>query len=276
MANNKRYKYTEEEFLKIVYALVGDEYTVLSEYKGNRNKVLMRHNVCGNEWWITPDNFVEKGSRCPIENATIKYTTETFKEKLLVVNPNLELLDEYINGKTKVRFKCLKDGFIFSAQPQQVLSGTGCPCCAGRKVVVGINDLNTTHPNITNYLINYDDGYTITYGSHKKLTFQCPCCKSLKKCRPNMVMDSNNKYKCIVCGDGLSYPEKFTLSLLEQLDVEYIYQLTQKYFDWIGNYRYDFYIPSKDLIIEVNGLQHYDININRLWNIKSDVDLKKI
>ena len=41
MTNNKKYKYTQEEFLKIIYDLVGDEYTVLSDYNGNRNKSLL-------------------------------------------------------------------------------------------------------------------------------------------------------------------------------------------------------------------------------------------
>ena len=78
MTNNKKYKYTQEEFLKIIYDLVGDEYTVLSDYNGNRNKILMRHNVCGNEWWITPSNFIEHSTRCPIENGKIKYSTKEY------------------------------------------------------------------------------------------------------------------------------------------------------------------------------------------------------
>ena len=41
MTNNKKYKYTQEEFLKIIYDLVGDEYTVLSDYNGNRNKIFL-------------------------------------------------------------------------------------------------------------------------------------------------------------------------------------------------------------------------------------------
>ena len=266
MANNKKYKYTQDEFLKIIYDLVGDEYTVLSDYKGNRNKILIRHNVCGNEWWVTPSNFIEHGSRCPVENGKIKYSTQEYKQKLYKTNPNLELLDEYINSSTKLHFKCLKDNYVFLAEPKQVLGGSGCPCCAGRIVVVGINDLHTTNPEVSKYLNNYNDGFDITYGTHKKIDFKCPHCSSLKKCRPNHVLDINGKYKCSVCGDGISYPEKFMASVLEQLNIEYIYQLTHTYYDWIGNYRYDFYVPSKNLIIEMNGLQHYCSS--NCWNSK--------
>ena len=258
MTNNKKYKYTQEEFLKIIYDLVGDEYTVLSDYNGNRNKILMRHNVCGNEWWITPSNFIEHGTRCPIENGKIKYSTKEYKQKLYKINSNLELLDEYTNSSTKLHFKCLKDNYVFLAQPKQVLQGSGCPCCAGRKVVIGINDLHTTNPEVSKFLNNYNDGLYITYGTHKKIDFKCPCCSSLKKCRPNSVLDINGKYKCGVCGDGVSYPEKFVGSVLEQLNIEYIHQLTHKNFSWIGKFKYDFYIPLYNLIIEVHGLQHYE------------------
>lgn len=271
MANNKKYKYTQDEFLKIIYDLVGDEYTVLSEYKGNRNKILMRHNICGNEWRITPSNFIEHGTRCPVENGKNKYSTKEYKQKLYTINPNIDLLDKYVNADTKLHFKCLKDGYVFLAKPKQVLRGNGCPCCAGRKIVIGINDLNTTNPEVSKFLDNYNDGFDATYGTHKKLTFKCPNCFSLKRCRPNGVLDINGKYKCSVCGDGISYPEKFMASVLEQLDIEYIYQLTHTYYDWIGNYRYDFYIPNKNLIIEMNGLQHY-CDSNSWKNISDNTD----
>ncbi len=257
MVNSKRYKYTEEEFLKIIFELVGDEYTVLSKYKGNRNHVLMRHNVCGKEWWITPHNFINQGARCPVENGKSKYSTNEYKEKLHIVNPSIILLDEYVNANTKVHFQCLKDKYIFFSDPKNVLHGTGCPVCAGRKILVGTNDLNTTNPEVSKYLENYEDGFSITYGSHKKLKYKCPFCSSIKKCRPNAVLDKNGKYKCSICGDGVSYPEKFISSIFEQLNINYVYQLTHKYFKWIGKFRYDFYIPEKNMIIEVNGMQHY-------------------
>ena len=56
----------------------------------------------------------------------------------------------------------------------------------------------------------------------------------------------------------LSYPEKITISLLDQLKINYIHQLTKKNFKWCGKYKYDFYIPKYNMIIEVHGMQHYE------------------
>ena len=57
------------DFIKEVFNLVGEEYTVLTEYKTSREYVLMRHNNCGYEWDITPNNFL-RGYRCPNCNSS--------------------------------------------------------------------------------------------------------------------------------------------------------------------------------------------------------------
>lgn len=250
---------SHEDFVKAVYDLVKDEYTVLGEYKGNRYPILMRHNICGHEWMITPSNFIRHGTRCPIENGNHKYTTETFKLKLKSVNHNLELIDEYINYHTGVRFRCKIDGYIFKTEPANVLGGSGCPVCAGRKVVTEINDLWTTHPELAKLLENHEDGYKYSFGTHKKLNFVCQICGKIKRCRPYQIY-KNNKiiFSCSFCSDGISYPEKFITSILEELNINFDKQLTSSTFKWVDRYRYDFYLSDYNMIIEVHGLQHYE------------------
>lgn len=51
-------------FKQRVFNLVGDEYTVLGEYTKAMNKILMRHNICDYEYYVTPNEFL-KGTRCP-------------------------------------------------------------------------------------------------------------------------------------------------------------------------------------------------------------------
>lgn len=45
-------------------------------------------------------------------------------------------------------------------------------------------------------------------------------------------------------------------NVLNQMNIEYIYQLSKKDFDWIENYRYDFYLIKENTIIEIQGIQH--------------------
>lgn len=54
---------TNREFLEQVESLVGDEYTFTEEYNGDNKKISVIHNVCGYEYSITPNNFIN-GTRC--------------------------------------------------------------------------------------------------------------------------------------------------------------------------------------------------------------------
>jgi very-short-patch-repair endonuclease len=61
---SKRVHKDTKYFKQEVYDLVEDDYTVLGEYTGANDKILMRHNKCGNEYEVTPDKFL-RGRRCP-------------------------------------------------------------------------------------------------------------------------------------------------------------------------------------------------------------------
>lgn len=58
-------KKTTDEYKKEVFNLCGDEYTVLGEYQGNKVKIEMKHNKCGQTWYVSPNIFISKGNRCP-------------------------------------------------------------------------------------------------------------------------------------------------------------------------------------------------------------------
>jgi hypothetical protein len=112
-------KITSKQFKDKIFELVGDEYTVLGEYKNSYTKVKMKHNVCGHEWKVYPSNFL-RGTRCPkcihskgedkieryLIEKDIKYETQkTFKDlkhfrplKFDFYLPEYDLLVEY-DGK---------------------------------------------------------------------------------------------------------------------------------------------------------------------------------
>lgn len=49
-------------------------------------------------------------------------------------------------------------------------------------------------------------------------------------------------------------PNRFMAALLSQCGVEFN---SEKTFSWSKRYRYDFYLPQHNLIVELNGAQHY-------------------
>jgi hypothetical protein len=57
---------TQQEFVDEVFKCEGNEYSVVGEYFNSQTKLLMKHNICGTEWEITPSNFIYQANRCPI------------------------------------------------------------------------------------------------------------------------------------------------------------------------------------------------------------------
>jgi len=273
----KEIKKTQEQFEKEVHDLVGDEYTILGKYINMSTKVLVKHNICGNEWFITPSKFLA-GRRCSKCFGTHKRTTKEFKEIVFsLVKDEYTVLSNYTNTNKHILMKHNKCGQTWNITPSNFLNGYRCPVCSSHKIVKGINDMWTTNPELAKLLNNADDGYKYTQYSSKRVDWKCQECGEIIKnkrisdiCRQGL--------SCPKCSDGISYPEKFMYNLLKQLDIGFEYQ---KKFDWC-NYElngkkkyciYDFYIPSKKLIIEMDGHFH---TINAKYTRFSEKEIKQI
>ena len=121
-----------------------------------------------------------------------------------------------------------------------------------RTPIGGVDDIATTHPHLIKYFANDEDVYKYKIGVNKKLKMICPNCGGLKEMTPRRLLREG--FSCSYCSDGFSYAEKFMANLLAELGVSFKAQFK------IGNegVRYDFYIPSVELIIETHGAQHYE------------------
>ena len=132
--------------------------------------------------------------------------------------------------------------------------GRGCPYCSNRLVWRGFNDLWTTHPEISNLLLNPEDGYKYSYGSKTKLNWKCPNCHTIIKNKHSTTVIDNYGLGCKGCKDGISYGEKFIYQIIKSSNLLFYHDII---FDWSDNKEYDFYIPESNIIIEVHGGQHY-------------------
>lgn len=107
-----------------------------------------------------------------------------------------------------------------------------------------------THPQFVEWMADKDDAKKYSYGCTIKIDWICPNCGSLVKNISIAKLISRKRVPCKICSDGISYPNKYMNSLLTQLGEKFI----QEYMpNWIKPKRYDFYIPSKRLIIEMDG-----------------------
>jgi very-short-patch-repair endonuclease len=179
----------------------------------------------------------------------------------------LEQINKQIKNKGKRRYykyKCLIcENEEVTSEELLYKRKFGCPVCSNKKCIKGINDIVTTHPHFVKYFVDIEDAYKYTYGSGQKVLMICPECKNIRKMK--ICQLTTQGFSCKKCSDGISYPNKFMFNILEQLQINFE---SEKYFDWckfdIGDGLrdgvYDFYIPSINKIIEMDGGLHNNDN----------------
>lgn len=80
-----------------------------------------------------------------------KLTNEQFRLRNEQQHPDLLILSDYVNERTKVQLKCKKCGCEFSAVPGSLFMGHGCPRCGGREKKsqeTYIAQMKEIHPDI--------------------------------------------------------------------------------------------------------------------------------
>ena len=63
-----------------------------------------------------------------------KKTKEQYINELTIKNPNLELVGDYIDAKTKTLHRCKKHNVIWNVSPDKALHGSGCQQCLKEKI----------------------------------------------------------------------------------------------------------------------------------------------
>ena len=181
-------------------------------------------------------------------------TNEEFQEELRQLREqghDVYTDDVYMGNKVTMDFYCSL-GHHWPSNPNRVFSGHQyCPCCLNRRVLVGYNDLWTTHKEIAKLLQDPQVGYEHTYGSKYETYFICPNCgniifKTIKEVYSRGL-------GCQRCGDTISYPNKFVRAMLSQLDVQNIdYEYSPS---WVYPYSFDNYceIGGVPFLIEADG-----------------------
>lgn len=253
-------KLTEEEYVKRL-----DEFfpniKLIGHYVNHATKVLHRCLIHNCNWEIRPNNVLRGQGcyQCRIDRLkqSVTKTHEQYVTELKEKNPSIEVIDTYIKATTNITHKCKICGHIWKVEPNSLLQGTGCPVCSGSVCGGAPKYLNSIWSSeykefFSRYLTEEQMKIYMPY-TNIKINVTCPDCKKHKKIAPRTML-YHSSIGC-VCGDGVSYPNKFICSVLDQLKI--IYE-TEYIFDWAKDKRYDIYIPTLNCIIENHGGQHYD------------------
>ena len=162
---------------------------------------------------------------------------------------------------TKYWWKCSK-GHSWQTTPnaRTGTSRTGCPICSNKQILVGYNDLATTHPRIASEW-NYDrNDYTPNDVVAKSNKYAWWTCKFGHEFKAQIAARTIYNTGCSICNKErkTSFSEKAILYYLQKNipDTE-----ENVHFEWLGKKEVDIYIPSLKLAIEYDGAHwHKDIN----------------
>ena len=86
------------------------------------------------------------------------------------------LATRYAPGSSRtVTWRCPDYGHTWEAKiaNRANAANLNCPYCTNRRVLIGFNDLTTTHPELAAQLVDPQIATTITFGSGKKQLWQC-------------------------------------------------------------------------------------------------------
>jgi hypothetical protein len=250
---------TTEYFIKEVYDLVGDEYTVLGEYAGNKRHILLRHNTCGTEYQVTPNSFL-RGCRC--KKCTVpnydRDTEQYIKEVYEQTKGEYEVLGEYVNYNTKIHMKHVKCGAEWEVTPKRFLGKkTRCPHCAKFTKV-------KSHSDFLNEIFSLvGDEYTVLSEyerSNKRILLRHNDCGHEYMVTPNTFLNGCRCPECISPRNS-KYAQKIT----NILDTNNIIYKKEYWFEDCRNVLFlyfDFGIIDMNgnllCLLEVDGQQHFE------------------
>jgi len=143
---------------------------------------------CGNIWDAIPGNVL-RGTGCPVCSGCAPFTKDIVNARLATAGRGIRLIGDFTNANTKTTFGC-DCGNIWDAIPSSILSGKGCPVCAGCAPLTKdiVNQRLAAGGRTVRLIGDYVNNGT-------KTTFACDC-GNIWDATPNNVLGGRG---CPVC-----------------------------------------------------------------------------
>ena len=209
--------------------------------------------------------------------ACLGVRTAGFRHSVGDIVGELQIIDRFISETSSIhkyyKCRCLRDGYEWNLREEHLEKGVGCPVCINRKTMTGVNDIATTDPWLASLFAFPEEAKSYCKNSNKFAYFKCQGCGKMFR---KMIHDvATNGLCCPVCGDGVSYPNKFVSNVIMQLaksrpEDDGLQNFSREAsFPWSQvvavswkpegkRMVYDLYIPEYEIVIENQGAQHYE------------------
>lgn len=252
----------QEQFIeKLKIKFPNEEYKIIYMGKNSHENSIFKCKLCGRHIEVkTGELFKEKRkhicSKCYYKRQDTIKNEELIKERLKNKAYNITFFIKDRNGirHNMVNFTCQKCGRINTKEVANFLRQKyNCNYCEGKKESKDtdrfLEELQQKAGNKFTLLSEYINIKT-------NIRVKCNNCGFIRDVKPNTLLSSCYCPKCEKRG---SIGEKKISNFLEEHGINFIPQM---YFsNWnIGIHYFDFYIPEYNLVLEFNGIQHYNFN----------------
>jgi hypothetical protein len=182
-----------------------------------------------------------------------KRTHQQYIKDLILINPDIIPIEQYINTDTAILHKCKVCEHIWSIKPNHTLNGHGCPICGFKSSADSKRKSQEEYMQELLYVNQSVEviGEYINYTT--PLLHRCKKCGNEWDAKPCHTMRGHG---CLVCNE--SHGERNISQWLDDNHIEYIQQY--RFEDCRDKYSlpFDFYLPQYNICIEYNGRQHYE------------------
>ena len=248
-------KKTNEEYI-CELSVKNPNLEVIEKYVTAKVKIkhkCLKHNVFFD---IDPDHAL-RGRGCKLCEGEHKSSVQIkqldkYKQDLLIKNPNVEIIGEYLGARVKTAHRCKLHNIIWDISPDVALRGCGCEMCKLEKISEK-NSLSHEQymkrlQDINPYIIPLDK-YTI--GS-VKIMHKCLVCGYEWLVVPFSILSGSGCPQCY-----MSHGERAISIYLKEHNINYSSQHTFDDCKYKYVLPFDFYLPDYNVCIEYDGGQHF-------------------
>ena len=213
----------------------------IDDYINTNTKILHKCKICDNIFTIVPKTVLN-GSKCKCQRKRIyksRFSNEEYLKR--IIETNYISLEEYKGANIKIKHQCKKCGDIKESKPSHIMNNIGCKSC----------DLIKSEKSYKEKILDRNLNVIEKYkGSKSKILHKCDICNNEWLARPN---DISFGVGCPNCSS--SKGEKVIGSYLKRMGIEYE---SEKVFKDLPSHRFDFYIEDLNIIVEFDGIQHFE------------------
>lgn len=241
------------------------------KYVNNSTGIKHKCKKCGYIYSKPPVRHLNQKQQCPkcTQLQVIYNMYKTPKEHYDdCVRLGIDIpLDDYKGNKIKLRYKCANCGFVYKQRPDSHTHYLqGCPKCAGtmkltmKQYIERCKYLGLDLPIKGEKYIN----------NKTKVKHKCNRCRKVYMQRPDSHLQGQG---CPYCSQ--SHGEKFIQNYLEKHNIPYIAQKKFSNCVYKNELPFDFYLSKQKILIEYQGLQHFEWD--NLYNrTKNDLQKRKM